>query len=196
MRKYVNRSWSMTGSATVALALTAFAAYATAGCGIMPGNFYAANADWVSSMTPAVYRPMTAFAAAADQPQPQGADIVGMWRIKFVAKNSPPIPDGTVVDAGFSQWHSDGTEIMNSSKPPATQNFCLGVWKKIGPSTFKLLHKALGFDLAGNLLGEFTIREEVTVDRTGQSFSGTFTITDPTGHTVAGEVLAERITVD
>ena len=48
--------------------------------------------------------------------------IVGFWRVKFVSKDNPGIPDDTVIDAGFAQWHSDGTEIMNSSRPPATSN--------------------------------------------------------------------------
>src|SRR5215470_5868510 len=33
--------------------------------------------------------------------------IVGMWSIRFVS-------DGTEIDHGLSQWHSDGTEFMNS----------------------------------------------------------------------------------
>jgi hypothetical protein len=48
---------------------------------------------------------------------------------------------------GFSQWHSDGTEILNSSRPPATSNFCLGVWEKTGPFAYKLNHFALSSDL-------------------------------------------------
>ncbi len=47
-----------------------------------------------------------------------GAPIVGFWHVKFIAKGNGFIPDGTVIDMGFSQWHSDGTEILNSSRPP------------------------------------------------------------------------------
>jgi hypothetical protein len=40
-----------------------------------------------------------------------------------------------VIDAGFAQWHSDGTEIMNSHAP-ATSNFCLGSGGELdGPPT-------------------------------------------------------------
>jgi len=47
------------------------------------------------------------------------AGIVGSWHVKFVSPGSEGIPDGTEVDAGYSQWHSDGTEIMNSGgRPP------------------------------------------------------------------------------
>jgi hypothetical protein len=40
--------------------------------------------------------------------------IVGFWKVEFV------LDDGTVIDNGFAQWHSDGTEIMNSSRDPRT----------------------------------------------------------------------------
>jgi hypothetical protein len=95
---------------------------------------------------PAQFRPAS-FLLVADQ---EGSDdrIVGFWKVKFVSDGSPGIPDGTVIDNAFAQWHSDGTEIMNSSRPPATSNFCLGVWQKSGPSTYKLNHFALSSDLS------------------------------------------------
>jgi hypothetical protein len=58
---------------------------------------------------------------------PVGAPIIGFWHVTFISKGTGFIPDDTVVDKGFSQWHSDGPEILNSSRPPATSNFCLGV---------------------------------------------------------------------
>lgn len=66
----------------------------------------------------------------SDNNEREEAGIVGFWRVVFTAKGSAGIADGTVIDKGFQQWHSDGTEILNSSKPPITGNFCLGVWKK------------------------------------------------------------------
>lgn len=39
-----------------------------------------------------------------------------------------------MLDNGFVQW------IMNSSKPPVTGDFCLGVWQKNGPSSYQLNH--------------------------------------------------------
>jgi hypothetical protein len=133
-----------------------------------------------------------------------GTTIVGFWRITFVSNgnfDSLGIPDGAVVDAGFSQWHSDGTEILNSSRPPATSSFCLGVWKKTGPATYKLNHFALSWDPVGNFVGPANIREDVTLAPTGNSYSGTFSIDqfDAKGNTLAhitGEIKATRITVD
>jgi hypothetical protein len=71
--------------------------------------------------------------AAASGAEINTATIVGMWNIQFVSQgntaHNPPIPDGAQIDFGYSQWHSDGTEFMNSGgHAPATQNFCLGVW--------------------------------------------------------------------
>src|ERR1044072_6868291 len=59
--------------------------------------------------------------------------IVGFWHVDFIAEgNTNGIPDGTSIDSAYVQWHSDGTEIMNSSRDPRTSSFCLGVWKKSG----------------------------------------------------------------
>ncbi len=145
----------------------------------------------------------TTTSAPAPSPQvvPVGAPIVGFWHVKFISKGTGFIPDGTVVDMGFSQWHSDGTEILNSSRPPATSNFCLGVWAKTVPSTYKLNHFALSSDLNGNMIGPANIREDVTLDTHGTGYSGTFSISqyDTSGNLlvqIVGEVVATRITVD
>jgi len=130
-----------------------------------------------------------------------GAGIVGFWKVKFVAEGNVGIPDGTLIDNGFAQWHSDGTEIMNSSKVPATGNFCLGVYQKSGPSSYQLNHFALGYDSSGNFIGPAQIQESVTVNRKANQYTGTFTIDqydpmgNPLGH-VAGKVNASRVTVD
>jgi hypothetical protein len=107
--------------------------------------------------------------------------IVGMWHVKFVAKgsnNSAPVTDGVEMDAGYSVWHGDGTEIMNSGgRAPKMGDFCLGVWQRVGERGYKLNHFAAGWDPTGsNFVGAAQIQEQITLDRTGNSFSGTFTI--------------------
>jgi hypothetical protein len=168
-------------------------------------NAYARCADTLSapikSQHVSLLRPASFRLGIESQAVPAGADIIGMWQFQFVARNSAPIPDGTVIDAGYVQWHGDGTEITNSSRPPATGNVCLGVWKMIGPSSYRLNHRALNFDSNGNLIGPVAIREEVIVDRKGVRYTGTFTIDlfDNQGHTIGhveGEVSAQRIPVD
>lgn len=139
--------------------------------------------------------------ALAQSVAPSGAQIVGFWHVTFISKGTGFIPDGTVIDQGFSQWHSDGTEILNSSRPPATSNFCLGVWEKTGPSTYKLNHFALSSDLNGNMIGPANIRENVTLDAHGATYAGTFSIDqyDTSGNLlvhIVGEVKSTRITVD
>jgi hypothetical protein len=129
--------------------------------------------------------------------------IVGFWHVKFIAKGSPGLPDGTEIDAGYSQWHSDGTEIMNSgARPPLTGDFCLGVWKQMPDGKYRLNHFAASWDSTGtNLIGPAQVREEVTLSSDGNSFSGNFTIDqyDESGKNlghVQGTITGTRIGVN
>lgn len=136
--------------------------------------------------------------------------IVGLWRFAFTAQgngtNGPP--DGTPIDAGFQTWHEDGTELMNSGRPPATGSFCEGVWVQQNWSSYSLNHWALSWDFdpaTGKptvFVGPTNIQEQVKVDFTGNSFTGTFSLTQyaPDGTTVMGGVKgvvsATRVTVN
>jgi hypothetical protein len=127
--------------------------------------------------------------------------IVGFWKVKLVSEGSDGIPDGTLVDDGYAQWHSDGTELTNSLIPPALGNICLGVWQKSGPSSYTLNHFALGWNADGTFMGPAQIREDVVVNRRGNRFAGTFSIDqyDPSGKLlfrIVGRVIATRITVN
>ena len=140
--------------------------------------------------------------AAYVQVSEGNAVITGLWRFTFVAKGNASIPDGAVLDTGYATWHADGTEIMNSSRPPISGNFCMGVWKQIKRNTFKLNHFAMGWDPSGTaFIGPTNVRAVVTVDRSGNSYSGPFTVTqyDTNGNVIAqvfGVVAAQRITAD
>ena len=54
------------------------------------------------------------------------APIVGFWHVKFISNGVSSgipggVPAGAPVDVGYSQWHSDGTEIMNwGGRAPST----------------------------------------------------------------------------
>ena len=131
------------------------------------------------------------------------AVVVGLWKFKFVSKGSTGIPDGAEIDAGYVTWHADGTELMNSGRAPKTGSFCMGAWRQTGWHTFKLNHYALSWDEMGaSLIGPTNIREQITVDRSGKSYSGTFTLTqysvDETTvlAQVKGIVTATRINAD
>jgi hypothetical protein len=136
--------------------------------------------------------------------------IVGMWQVKFTAEGntgSMAPPDGTPIDNALVQWHSDGTELMNSGRPAQDGNFCMGVWKRTGGSWYTLNHFALGNDTAnaptgiGNPAGPTQIREDILLSRDGNSYTGSFTLDayDTSGHNVAhivGKISATRITVN
>ena len=171
----------------------------SAQCGASDGHLASNNATAMLLRSGA--KASKALAAQANGAAPAGSGIVGFWHVTFISKGTGFIPDGTVVDMGFSQWHSDGTEILNSSRPPATSNFCLGVWEKTGPSTYKLNHFALSSDLNGNMVGPANIRENVTLGPQGTTYSGTFSVDqyDTSGNLfvhLVGEVKATRVTVD
>jgi hypothetical protein len=166
----------------LAAATTAFAPAAWAGCA---DGALKKPASWTgetnSLLTPA------AFGVPS---------IVGMWSVSFVVGKD-------TIDFGYQVWHGDGTEFMNSGgRAPATQNFCLGVWEKTKPFTYKLNHFALSYDTSGVLNARVNIKETVTVDFKGNNYSGPFTIDvyDPTTNAllqhVAGQVTGQRVTVD
>jgi hypothetical protein len=128
--------------------------------------------------------------------------IVGFWKVTTVSEGNPGIPDGTVLDSGFAQWHPDGTEILNSSRPAASGNFCLGVWKKTGSFDYTLNHFTLGSDPSTDTLsGRGQLREEIELDHGGDSYFGTFTSDgyDLSGNLLfhrQGSVIGTRITVN
>jgi len=142
---------------------------------------------------------------AADDQDP----IVGLWHVTFTAQgNTDGPPDGTPIDNALVVWHSDGTEIMNSGRPPQDGDFCLGVWEKTGKVRYRVNHFAWGDNDTtnapagiGNPMGPTRITETITLSADGNSYTGTFTLkaTDPTGKTearIVGVIAATRVTVD
>jgi hypothetical protein len=207
-RKELARTIFKAAAATLGLVVcaTVFIPTARADC----GSYTSTGRRPMSAPTqrllpkPVAYR-LTTLAVAARDDDPdrhRDAAIVGMWKVQFVSEGTTGIPDGTVIDSAYAQWHSDGTEIMNSGRPPITSSFCLGVWKRTGESTYKLNHFALSWDPTGTVfVGPANIREDVTLDDQGNSFSGTFTIDqfDTNGNTLAhivGKITAQRVTPD
>jgi hypothetical protein len=159
-------------------------------------------------------RANTAYGRSNTSSAGNGPQIVGLWQFEFTSLGNSDgplhIPDGAVLDAGYAQWHSDGTEIMNSSRDPVTGNFCLGVWEAVGGRTYRLNHFGLSWDNTGHLcqptagstscfVGPANIREEVSVNPDGDAYEGTVTIDqyDTAQHVMVhlgGRVTAHRIT--
>ena len=143
--------------------------------------------------------------ASSEQRGSSGVSMVGMWKVQLISKgntsHNPSIPDGALIDFGYTQWHSDGTEIQNSAGVPGG-GFCLGVWGQTGFLTFELNHFPIAFSpTSGAVANYINIREQVTLSPSGDSYIGTFTedIYDAKGNHVdhlAGTVVATRITVD
>lgn len=144
-----------------------------AGCGEMPDRAAPGREQPRIQIMQAAYRPARLMLVDA----PPGADVVGFWHVVFTQNADF---GGGLFDDSYAQWHSDGTEIMNSGlHSPAYGNFCMGAWTKTGPSTYTLTHVAL--DYSKQPVGSTTpsviviIREQVTVDQTGNHFTGAFT---------------------
>jgi hypothetical protein len=92
--------------------------------------------------------------------------IVGLWHSVYTFS-------GHIVDQSFETYRDDGTEMEVDLGPPVIGNVCSGTWEQTGSHTFKLTHPAWTFDESGNLLGMAIIRDVVTLDRSGDKFSGT-----------------------
>src|SRR5262245_26748918 len=160
--------------AGVAIAVACFAARANAGC----LDVRTAPIAQLQTAAPHV-RPV----AFSDDDNDR-APIVGLWKIQFILPGAGPRGEDVVIDDGYATWHSDGTELMNSSRPPITGSFCMGVWKRTGRRTYSLNHWALSWDTMGlSFVGPTQITEVVTVSGDGDAYKGTFQITqyDPTG---------------
>jgi hypothetical protein len=177
-----------------------FAPYAHAGCGqYLPASFNLSSQHQFGSP----YLLRAALNNDDDDAAKSEPTIVGTWKEHWISEGSNGIPDGAEVDAGYAQWHSDGTEINNSGlRTPMTGNVCLGEWIKTGERTYQLNHFGISYDPTGlNLVGPARIQQWLTIDREGNSTSGKFTIDqwDEAGNLLAhvqGNVTGTRVTMD
>ena len=205
-RKFVK---SLLKPKTTSLGLAMFAAMLTpsmfAGCGGMP-----------EKAAPAGNQPQFHFKQAAYQPArfvlvdnaPPGAAIVGLWHVVFT---QDPQYGGKLSDDSYVEWHSDGTEIMNSGTH-GSGAFCMGVWAKTGDSTYTLNHAALDYSATHGITPDaiLIIHEQVTVEKGGMHYTGRYTIDlyapyssdfpatpgNHIGQVDGGTITAERITAN
>lgn len=192
----------LAGTLGVALLVTIFSQRASAACG--DANQFTAKVHQLSWQGAGSLQPGSLLTVADDSDP-----IVGMWHVTFTAQgNQIGPPDGTPIDNALATWHGDGTELMNSARPPQDGDFCMGVWKRTGRFTYKLNHFAwFSNDAAnapfgiGNPTGPTRILQQITLSADGNHYSGTFTLDayDTSGTQVAhlvGVIAATRITVD
>ena len=121
--------------------------------------------------------------------------IVGLW------KQELSDPGQGYSDKGYTTWHSDHTEFLNSERAPASGAVCQGVWAKVGRSRYRLNHYALAFGDDVHVTNIVRIREIVQVEPSRNSYYGRFTVTlYDTHHTqlaeFKGQVKGERIRMD
>jgi hypothetical protein len=202
---------------TLSIALAAFAAEQATACSLPRATDYSAG-GWETAPSSGSATAGGGAGGLADaasaldflRPVPQISPIVGMWKFTYTAEGNGVggPPDGTIVDAGYQTWHSDGTELMNSGRAPATGSFCQGVWAQSSASSYRLNHWALSWDFDPTtqqptvFVGPTNIKENISLAGYGNTFSGTFSITQyaADGVTVLGglegAVTATRITAN
>ena len=161
----------ITGIATVG-----FSAASLANCVEAPGSD-AARAAPAPDAAASPSRSTTAgnFIRISDSAE---RSIVGLWKFEMISKSTAthtnPMPDGTLIDFGTAAWHADGTELQISGiRNPADGDVCQGVWQRVDDATFVLNHYAMAWT-NGTYTGPVNIRARVTVDPTGNHYSGMF----------------------
>jgi len=155
--------------------------------------------------------------------------IAGLYQVTMTAEDNGPtgLPDGAPVDHAYVQWHADGTELMNSGRPAGDGNFCMGTWAQTGPRTYTLNHFMLswaqyaseapdpnlppatpppgGLYVDNQFIGPASIQETITLAKDGQSYTGTFVLTQydknyniilPGGIPIKGTVTGTRETLN
>jgi hypothetical protein len=160
----------------------------------------------LSRMTsPAAFAPV-ANASEHERGDTDDDPMLGFWYVTFTS-DTP----GVFFDWAFNQFHSDGTEMMNSgSLGPSA--FCMGVWKRTGHRQYTVNHFPIPYDTTTDpknpvLIGIIQIREKITLSGDHNSFTGTFSqgLYDKDGNLLeppygpglfTGKLEGHRITVD
>ena len=185
--------------AIAGLLAMALAGQAGAGCKIAaqqqgPSAGLLAHADFIAAdFHPAQFSDAQLRPAAFTQVVDQAAGdtpIVGLWEFEVRASmDEGPFRQGDLLDWGLATWHDDGTEIQFSAgRPYDAGDVCMGVWKQTGRAKFHLNHIALGKDLAtgASFDGLTNIRADVTVDRSGNRYTGSYQIIQYYGNPQTG----------
>lgn len=187
------------------LGLAAFLVTGQAWAGCMSSPSAVAAAAAPGKFAPALYHPAAGVFLRTSYESPQDGEwghaaIVGLWKFQMKV-------DGNPFDFGLVIWHDDGTEVtLSGGRNPTIGDVCMGAWQQVGRSKFTLNHLGLAW-AGGAYLGVAHIRQLVTVDPTGNSFSGTFTIeqyadstadpfdeSTPPIATISGSITGTRVT--
>jgi len=189
---------------TVALAIfvagALLTATASAECAIQP-KAHVKNQSWQGGRT---FFPNLILADFNPEP------IVGMWHVVFTGQGNTgesAMFNNATVDNALVTWHADGTEIMNSGRPPQDGNFCMGIWEQVGRFHYRLNHFALGNapnnapSGIGDPSGPTQITEDVYLSPDCNHYTGYFTLdaVDPSGNPtthIVGVISGTRINLN
>jgi hypothetical protein len=136
------------------------------------------------------------------------APIVGMWHVIFTGETMNGAPFSGTVDNSIVVFHSDGTEIMASSRPAQDGNICLGLYERTARFKYRINHIPWqGNDPSnapsgiGNPAGGAQLLEKITLSPDGDTYTGSFSLQayDPSGNPTVlftGSLKAKRITIN
>jgi hypothetical protein len=194
-------NWKIVPVLSVLVLAAMVGPYAHAGCGLYsPVPHHTSWQPQIGSprLVPAALIIDDDAATAKGEPS-----MVGTWKEHWISEGSEGIPDGTEIDASYTQWHSDGTEInVSGLRAPLTGDVCLGEWIKTGARTYRMNHFGVSYDSTGlNLVGPARLQQWLTIDLKGNSTTGRFTIDqwDEARNLLAhvqGKVIGTRVTIE
>jgi len=112
----------------------------------------------------------------------QGGRIQGVWETQITVNDCA----GHVIRSfqGLLTFHQGGTVMDGTTTPSALRTPAEGVWRNIGDNTFAFRMKTFTFNAQNLLTGWSIISGELTVDATGNVFTGsggTVQVYDPNG---------------
>jgi hypothetical protein len=196
--KFVNLNKMMPVLGLLSLA-AAVAPYAHAGC----GQYHPASFDIGPQQQVASPHLLQVALTEDEENLRDESTIVGTWKEHWISEGSDGIKDGTEIDAGYSQWHSDHTEEnLSGLRSPLTGNVCYGEWERTGRNTYRMNHFGISYNSTGEtLVGPARIQQWLTLEDRGQKTSGKFTIDqyDEAGNLLAhlqGKIIGTRVTMD
>jgi hypothetical protein len=112
----------------------------------------------------------------------QGGRIQGTWETQITLNDCA----GHVIRSfqGMLTFHQGGTMMDGTTTPSALRTPAEGVWRNVGNNTYAFRMKSFSFNAQNILTGWGIISGELTVDETGNVFTGTgatLQIYDPNG---------------
>jgi hypothetical protein len=125
--------------------------------------------------------------AAAIEPRggTEGGRIQGTWETQITVNDCA----GHVITSfpGMITFHQGGTVMDGTTTPSALRTPGEGVWRHVSDNTYAFRMKAFNFNAQNVYTGWSIISGELTVDQTGDAFTGggTVQVYDPNGNLLA-----------